>query len=106
MAMPEVMSPTRATIASARTSRTFSRPASAVRPRGSKLDQSGGSILGEGISDAPHRPDVARLRRVRLDLVADVADVHVDRALVLLEGIVVVAHELEQLAAGEDAVGP
>ncbi len=39
--MAEVMSPTRVTVTSARTSRTFSRLASAGRPRGSKLDQSG-----------------------------------------------------------------
>ena len=82
-------------------------------PRGSKLDQSGvdreegvGSVLGEGIPDAPHRPDVARLRRVRLDLIADVADVDVDRPLVLFEGVVVVAHQLEQLGAGIDPPGP
>ena len=39
--MAEVMRPTRVTVTSARTSRTFSRLASAGRPRGSKLDQSG-----------------------------------------------------------------
>ena len=40
IAIAEVMRPTRVTVTSARTSRTFSRLASAGRPRGSKLDQS------------------------------------------------------------------
>src|SRR6185437_11567936 len=96
IAIAEVIRPTRVTVTSARTRRTFSRLASAGRPRGSKLDQSGvdrddevgGSVLGEGIPDAPHRADVARLRRIGLHLVADVADVDVDGALVLLEGVV------------------
>src|SRR5688572_9132553 len=112
MAMPDVRRPTSATRDVAKTSLTFSRPASAARPRGSMVDQSGvdrdgedagGSVLGEGISDAPHRSDVAGLRRVRLDLVADVADVDVDGPLVLLQRVVVVAHELEQLRPRVDA---
>ena len=44
-------------------------------------------------------------RRVVLDLVAQVADVDVDRLLVLVERLVV-AQQLEQLAAREDATGP
>src|SRR5687768_3551484 len=102
----------RATAARTSTNRMLRRATSAARPRGSRLAQrrvvSGwaGSVLGEGIPDAPNRPDVAGMGRIGLDLVADVADVDVDRALVLLERVVVVAHELEQLRPRVHASGP
>src|SRR5687768_17272123 len=103
MAMPDVSSATSVTIAMARTRRMLSRAARRGRPRGSKLERSGlarpGSVFGEGIADAPDGPDVARLRGIGLDLIADVADVDVDRSLVLLEGVVVVPHQLQQLSA-------
>src|SRR3954465_7159630 len=64
----------------------------------------GRSALGEGVPDTPHRQDEHRRRRVVLDLVPQVADVDVDRLLVLVEGLVV-AQELEQLGAGVDPPG-
>src|SRR3954447_26001758 len=65
----------------------------------------GRSALGEGVADTPHRQDERRGRRVVLDLVAQMAHVHVDRLLVLIERLVV-AQELEQLRAGVDATWP
>src|SRR5688500_39477 len=84
------------------TRRTRRRWNSAPGPRGSERAQRpaadrSSSVLREGIPDAPHRPDVAGLRRIGLDLVPNVADVDVDGALVLLERVVVVADQLEQL---------
>jgi hypothetical protein len=61
-----------------------------------------GSALGEGVPDTSHRQDERGIGRVVLDLLAQVADVDVDRLLVLVERLVV-AQQLEQLAAGVDA---
>src|SRR3954471_6870100 len=61
----------------------------------------GRSALGEGVPDTPHRQDEHRRRRVVLDLVPQVADVDVDRLLVLVEGLVV-AQQLQQLRARVD----
>src|SRR5947207_9113173 len=57
--------------------------------------------LGEGVPDAPDGHDERRRRGIILDLVAEVADVDVDRLLVLIERLVV-AEQLEELAAGVD----
>src|SRR5438552_4001425 len=81
---------TSATLARARTSRTFRR---CVMPRALPVDnrrgEVGGSVFAECIPDAPHRLDEAGLGGVRLDLVANVADVDVDRPLVGLQRLVV-----------------
>src|SRR6476659_1370055 len=97
MAIPEMRSPSNATalIVSTRRARRRRRGwtlTAALRSR---------SVLGECIADPSHRPDVARLGGIGLDLVSDVADVDVDRALVGLERVVVVADELEQLGTRE-----
>ena len=63
------------------------------------------SALGEGVADTSDGQDEGRRGRVVLDLVAQVADVDVDRLLVLVERLVV-AEQLEQLAAGVDAARP
>src|SRR5688500_17486056 len=63
------------------------------------------SALGECVADTSNRQDKRGGRGIVLDLVAKVADMDVDRLLVLVESLVV-AQELEQLAAGIDAAGP
>src|SRR5688500_12697338 len=108
IARPDTTRPTRATAEKASTRRTLRRVTSDRGAYGSKRAQRPAvvpstSVFGEGIAHASHRPDVARVRRVGLDLVPDVADVNVDGSLVLLEGIVVVPHQLEQLGTGVDA---
>src|SRR5688572_5169898 len=107
MATAETMRPTRATEPIASTRRVLRRWKTAARPRGRWRRPVGSgrsaSVFGEGIPDAPHRRDVAGLGRIWLDLVSDMADVDVDRPLVLLERVVVVAHQLEQLAPRVDA---
>src|SRR5688500_1497130 len=70
------------------------------RPRGRGL-----SALGECIADSAHGQHERRRRGVVLDLVAQVADVDIDRLLVLVERLVV-AEQLEQLAARVDATRP
>src|SRR5450759_4469036 len=65
---------------------------------------SGASALDEGVADSPHGQHEDRRGRVVLDLLAQVADVDVDRLLVLVEGLVV-AQELQQLAPGIDTPG-
>src|SRR5215208_4046890 len=65
----------------------------------------GTSALGECVTDASNRHDERRSGGIVLDLVAEVAHVDVDRLLVLVERLVV-AQELEQLAAGVDAARP
>ena len=60
------------------------------------------SALREGVARAPHRQDEPRAGRVVLELLAQVADVDVDRLLVLVERLVV-ADQLEQLAPRVDA---
>src|SRR6476661_3446025 len=74
------------------------------RPFGRWTRPSGRSALGEGVADTSHRQDEDGRRRVVLDLVAQVADVHVDGLLVLVERLVV-AQQLEQLATGVDTAG-
>src|SRR5688572_22237311 len=113
MAMADTTRPTSATEPMASTRRVLRRWKTAAQPRGkcsrplgSVRSARSASVFGEGIPDAPHRPDVAGLGRIGLDLVPDVADVDIDGALVLLERVVVVAHQLEQLAAGVDPAGP
>ncbi len=98
MAIPEMSRPSSATALMVRTSLALSRRSGWMRTAWRSR-----SVLGERIADPSHRPDVARLGGIRLDLVADVADVDVDGALVRFERVVVVADELEQLGAGEDA---
>src|SRR5689334_3478324 len=66
-------------------------------PRGSAT-----SALGELVAGSADGQDELRQRRIVLDLVAQVAHVDVDRLLVLVEGLVV-AQQLEQLAAAEHA---
>src|SRR5687768_15695389 len=58
--------------------------------------------FGERVAGAAQRQDEGRVGRIVLELLAQVADVDVDRFLVLVEGLVV-AHELEQLTPREDA---
>src|SRR6478672_2762081 len=62
------------------------------------------SALGEGVADATDGHDERRRGGVVLDLVAEVADVDVDRLLVLVESLVV-AEQLQELAPGVDAAG-
>src|SRR5580765_6360857 len=57
---------------------------------------------GEDVSGAPLRADELRLRALRLDLAAQAADLHVDRAVVDL--VVVQARQLEQLLARQHAL--
>ena len=61
--------------------------------------------LGERVPDATDRLDERGPGGVVLDLVAQVADVDVDRLLVLVERLVV-AEELQELGSGVDAAGP
>ena len=63
------------------------------------------SALGEGVADTAHRQHELRRRGIVLDLLAQVADVDVDRLLVLVQGLVV-TEQLEELAPAEDAAGP
>src|SRR5436309_746153 len=62
------------------------------------------SALGEGVADSPHGQDERGRSGVVLDLLAQVADVDVDRLLVLVERLVV-AEELEELGPGVDPAG-
>jgi hypothetical protein len=61
--------------------------------------------LGERVPDSSDGQDERRRGRIVLDLLSQVADVDVDRLLVLVEGLVV-AQELQQLGSGVDAAGP
>ena len=63
------------------------------------------SALGERVADTADRQHERRRRRIVLDLLAQVAHVDVDGLLVLVERLVV-AQQLEQLAAGVDAARP
>src|SRR5512140_3028954 len=63
------------------------------------------SALGELVAGAPDRQHEAGQRRVVLDLLAQVADMDVDRLLVLVERLVV-PEELQQLAAAEHPPRP
>ena len=73
-------------------------PAQAPRPAAA-AGRPARSALGEGVADTADRQDERRRGGIVLDLVAQVADVDVDRLLVLVEGLVV-AEQLEQLATG------
>src|SRR4051812_33133613 len=64
--------------------------------------RSSASALGEGVAGTTNRHHELRRAGIVLDLVAQVADMHVDRLLVLVERLVV-TKELEELSAGEDA---
>src|SRR3954447_14074510 len=64
--------------------------------------RSSASALGEGVAGTTNRHHELRRAGIVLDLVAQVADMHVDRLLVLVERLVV-TKQLEELAAGEDA---
>src|SRR5690242_12051495 len=61
--------------------------------------------LGEGVPGTPHRQDEARIGRIVLELLAQMADVDVDGLLVLVERLVI-AHQLEQFAPREDPPRP
>src|ERR1700716_3317622 len=63
------------------------------------------SALSEGVADSPDGQDERGSRRIVLDLLAQVADMDVDRLLVLVERLVV-PQQLEQLGSGVDAAGP
>src|SRR6476659_4647201 len=65
----------------------------------------GRSALGERVADTSHRQNEGGRRRVVLDLVAEMADVDVDRLLVLVERLVV-AQELQQLPPRVHAARP
>src|SRR6478752_7094905 len=71
------------------------------RPGRRARRSTGRSALGEGVADTPHRQDEGRRRRIVLDLVPQMADVDVDRLLILVERLVI-AQQLEQLGAGVD----
>src|SRR5688572_30075175 len=73
------------------------------RPMRSRTDErrTPRSAFGEGVTDTPDREDERGDRRIVLDLVAQVADVDVDRLLVLVEGLVI-AQQLKELGARED----
>src|SRR5262245_29250931 len=73
-----------------------------MRRSHAKRRSTSGSPLREGVTDATDGQDEGRRRRVVLDLLAQVADVHVDRLLVLVERLVV-AQQLQQLGTGVDA---
>src|SRR4029078_6337157 len=75
------------------------------RPGRRARRSTGLSSLREGVADTPHRQDECRRRRIVLDLVPQVADVDVDRLLVLVERFVI-AQQLEQLQAGGDPARP
>src|SRR3970040_1418865 len=60
------------------------------------------SALGERVADAADGEDEGRVCRVVFELLPEVADVDVDRLLVLVERLVV-ADQLEQLGAGVNA---
>src|SRR5438093_764215 len=62
------------------------------------------SALGKRVPDAADRLDEGRVRRVVLELVAEVAHVDVDRLLVLVEGLVV-AEQVEELGTRIDPPG-
>src|SRR3954470_24306069 len=62
------------------------------------------SALGERVPDTANGLDEGGMRRVVLELVPQVADVDVDRLLVLVERVVV-AEEIEQLRPRVDATG-
>src|SRR5262249_11717779 len=62
------------------------------------------SALGEGVPGAPDREDERGVARVVLELLAQVAHMDVDGLLVLVQRLVV-AHQLQQLAAREDPAG-
>src|SRR5579862_6841355 len=62
------------------------------------------SALGKRIADAPDGLHEGGMRRVVLELVPEVADVDVDRLLVLVEGLVV-AEQVEQLGPRVDPAG-
>src|SRR5712675_374486 len=99
------------TVTRSRVSATTARKAPVSRPwkvRGVSRRRGSGrrrrppacpSALGEGVADTPHRQHEHRGRRIVLDLVAQMADVDVDRLLVLIEGLVV-AEQLEELGSG------
>src|SRR5439155_25863290 len=67
----------------------------------------GGSLsaLGEGVADSPHGQDEGGRGGIVLDLLAKVADVDVDRLLVVVECLIV-AEELEELGPRVDPAGP
>src|SRR5688500_20400370 len=105
MAMADTTRPTSATEPMASTRRVLRRWKTTAQPRGrcsrplgSVRSARSASVFGEGIPDAPHRPDVAGLGRIGLDLVPDVADVHGDSPLFMLQRVVVVAHRPAPLA--------
>src|SRR5262245_60991260 len=81
------------------------RANSASDPFGPPVPVAVASALGEGVADTTDREDEARCRRVGLDLLAQMADVDVDRLLVLVERLVV-AQQLQELAAGVDPARP
>src|SRR4051794_36896615 len=82
-------------------------PSRRTRPgsrRTSRRAGAGPSAFGERVADSTDRQHELRGRRIVLDLVAQMADVDVDRLVVLIEGLVV-ANQLEQLRSGIDAAG-
>ena len=64
---------------------------------GAVPDGAPGSALGEGVAGTSNGQHEDRRRWIVLDLLAQVADVDIDRLLVLIERLVV-AQQLEQLA--------
>src|SRR3989442_6212075 len=99
---PDTSRAINATLARATTRRTFSRCRKENGPRARQPEGGGASVFAERIADPSHRLDVARLGGIGLDLVADVADVDVDGALICFERLVV-AHQLQELGSRVDA---
>src|SRR5947208_1413486 len=61
-------------------------------------------LPGQEISRPPHRLHIPRMPRVRLDLLPEAADVHVDGSVEGLVGLLAL-DQLEQLIAGQHAPG-
>src|SRR5688572_2858116 len=92
------MTVTKATLRRAWNVRGFNR-----RRRRSQVNRrcTASSAFREGVTDTPHGQDECGRRRVVLDLLPEMADMDVDRLLVLVERLVV-AQQFEQFATRVD----
>src|SRR5689334_2458854 len=98
--MPTSPSVTATTATKARVSRPWN--VCGARPSASECARP--SALGECVPDTADGLDEGWMRRVVLELVAKVAHVDVDGLLVLVQRLVV-AEQVQELAAGVDAAG-
>src|SRR3954453_4212390 len=81
---------------------TISPKISASRLRSDRI-RTGLLLVAEAISDAAHREDVLGLLRVGLELLAEVADVHVDGPRVAVRRVA--PHARQEHVAREHAPG-